>query len=189
MPIEVLRICVGFLSYHDNPDLYVSDQNEPIPKPGTAHGPADTTPDMSGFLHAKKLPGLKAKAWSRWCVVQRPHQSAYVCSLIGVGRFFAIHDHALLLWHPDVEDWAVFCGLTGAACRDLAISDRSNTFQITFPKLKHLKLKLQGESRKDVSDWMSAISSVSRKLSGTLGVHSAPKDGHTAPVYDLDVSM
>jgi hypothetical protein len=118
----------------------------------------------------------------RWIHTQ-PHAASRNDPICLCLRFFAIHDHALLLWHPEVEDWAVFCGLTGAASKEVAASDRSNTFQVTFPKLKHLKLKLQGESRKEVAEWMGAISTASRKLSGALGVHSAPKDGKVAPVY------
>lgn len=56
--------------YHDNPDIYV---NETVVAGGdTTHRKdvearsSQLVPDMTGFLFAKKVPGLKAKAWSRW---------------------------------------------------------------------------------------------------------------------------
>jgi hypothetical protein len=173
--------------YHTNPDVFVSDasftEGEGAARAAGGAGSADvgrrrggeasgsSSPDrasIAGFLHAKRVPGIKSKPWSRW--------------------YFAVHDSALLLWHPVAQDWAVFCGLTGAVCKEAPVGDRVNTFTVSFPRLKHLKLNLQAESRKDVELWLSAVTAASRDLSGSLGIHSQPKGHRPPPVfYSADV--
>ena len=169
--------------YHNNPDVFVhdveSDETNDMPaaagsadraqRRGVGISPSPDRPAIAGFLHAKRVPGIKTKPWSRW--------------------YFAVHDCALLLWHPAAQDWAVFCGLTGAVCKEASVGDRVNTFTVSFPRLKHLKLSLQAESRKDVEQWISTVTTASRDLSGSLGVHSQPKGHRAAPVfYSADVS-